>query len=129
MEELGKVPKELQDRTYTLLREEESDILIAERDGVICGMAAIEYLNKPESPYCHLRRIYYVTEFGVDEAYRRQGVGRELMAFMEADARAKGFSGIELDMWTFNENALAFYEALGFRTYRLYMERDLNEET
>ena len=96
---------------------------------MICGMAAIEYLNKPESPYCHPRRIYYVTEFGVDEAYRRQGVGRELMAFMEADARAKGFSGIELDMWTFNENARAFYEALGFRTYRLYMERDLNEET
>lgn len=81
--------QELQDRTYTLLREEESDILIAERDGVICGMAAIEYLNKPESPYCHLRRIYYVTEFGVDEAYRRQGVGRELMAFMEADAGRK----------------------------------------
>ena len=120
--------QELQDRAYTLLREEESDILIAERDGVICGMAAIEYLNKPESPYCHPRRIYYVTEFDVDEAYRRQGVGRELMAFMEADARAKGFSGIELDMWAFNKNAQAFYEALGFRTYRLYMERDLCEE-
>ena len=56
--------QELQDRACTLLREEESDILIAERDGVICGMAAIEYLNKPESPYCHPRRIYYVTEFG-----------------------------------------------------------------
>ena len=95
---------------------------------MICGMAAIEYLNKPESPYCHPRRIYYVTEFDVDEAYRRQGVGRELMAFMEADAKAKGFARIELDMWTFNENARAFYEALGFRTYRLYMERDLSEE-
>ena len=31
-------------------------------------------------------------------------------------------------MWAFNKNAQAFYEALGFRTYRLYMERDLCEE-
>lgn len=120
--------QELQDRVYELWRGEESDVIVAEKDGVICGMASVEYLNKPESPYCHPRRIYYVTEFGVDEAYRRQGVGRELMDFMEADARAKGFVRIELDMWTFNGNAQAFYEALGFQTYRLYMERDLRED-
>lgn len=121
--------QELQDRACTLLRGKESDILVAERDGVICGMASIEYLHRLESPYCHPRDVYYVTEFGVDEAFRRQGIGRELMDFMEADARAKGFPRIELDMWTFNQTAQAFYEALGFHTYRLYMERDLNEET
>lgn len=120
--------RELQDRAYTLLRGEESDVLVAERDGVICGMACIEYLHKQESPYCHPRNVYYVTEFGVDEAYQRRGVGRELMDFMEADARSKGYPRIELDMWTFNRTAQAFYEALGFHTYRLYMERDLNEE-
>lgn len=121
--------QELQDRAYTLLRGKESDILLAERDGVICGMACIEYLHRLESPYCHPRDVYYVTEFGVDEAYRHQGVGRELMDFMEADARSKGYPRIELDMWTFNRTAQAFYEALGFHTYRLYMERDLNEGT
>ena len=25
-------------------------------------------------------------------------------------------------MWEFNQDALAFYEAVGFRTYRRYME-------
>lgn len=120
--------QELQDRAYTLLRGKESDILVAERDGVICGIASIEYLHRLESPYCHPRDVYYVTEFGVDEAYRRRGVGRELMDFMEADARAKGFPRIELDMWAFNQTAHAFYEALGFRTMRLFMERDLSEE-
>lgn len=120
--------QELQDRAYTLLRGEKSDILVAERDGVICGIASIEYLHRLESPYCHPRDVYYVTEFGIDEAYRRQGVGRELMEFIEADARAKGFPRIELDMWAFNQTAQAFYEALGFRTMRLFMERDLSEE-
>lgn len=120
--------QELQDRAYTLLRGKESNILLAERDGVICGTASIEYLHRLESPYCHPRDVYFVTEFGIDEAYRRQGVGRELMEFIEADARAKGFPRIELDMWAFNQTAQAFYEALGFRTMRLFMERDLSEE-
>ena len=118
-------PKELQDYAHTLLRREESDILVAERDGVICGIAVVEYHHKPESPYSYERRTYHVMEFGVEEAYRRRGVGRELMEFIEADAKNKGFPRVELDMWSFNESAQAFYEALGFHTYRLLMERDL----
>ena len=121
--------RELQDRVYDLWRGEESDVIVAEKDGVICGMASVEYLTKQESPYCHARRIYYITEFGVDEAFRRRGVGRELMDFMSADAKAKGFSSIELDMWSFNESALKFYEALGFRTFRRFMEHSLTSET
>ena len=120
--------QELQERVYEMYRSEDSDVIVAERDGVICGMAGVEYLNKQESPYSRERKIYYVTEFGVDTAFQRQGVGRELMAFIGEDARAKGFTRIELDMWTFNEGALQFYEAVGFRTFRRFMEWDLNEE-
>lgn len=50
------------------------------------------------------------------------------MAFMRSDARAKGFSRVELDMWTFNEPALRFYESIGFQTFRRFLEWDLNEE-
>lgn len=120
--------QELQERVYEMYRSEDSDVIVAERDGVICGMAGVEYLNKQESPYSQERKIYYVTEFGVDAAFQRRGVGRELMAFMRSDARSKGFTRIELDMWTFNEGALRFYEAVGFRTFRRFMEWDLNEE-
>ena len=28
-------------------------------------------------------------------------------------------------MWEFNESALRFYEAIGFRTFRRYLELDL----
>lgn len=120
--------QELQDRVYEIYRSEDSDVLVAERDGVICGMACVEYLTKQESPYNRERRIYYVTEFGVDEAFQHRGVGRELMEFMAADAKKKGFLRIELDMWTFNERALQFYEAIGFRTFRRFMEWGLEEK-
>ena len=116
---------EMQERVYEMWRSADSDVIVAERDGTICGMAAVEYLNKPESPYSKARKFYHVIEFGVDEACRRQGVGRELMDFIRADAKGRGFSRIELDMWTFNEAALKFYEAVGFQTFRRLMEWDL----
>ena len=31
------------------------------------------------------------------------------------------FDRIELDVWSFNEEALKFYEAVGFQTYRRLM--------
>ena len=104
-------------------------MLVAERDGVICGMACVEYQNKQESPCTLSRRVYHITEFAVDDAFRRQGVGRELMAFIGEDARSRGFSSIELEMWAFNEPARKFYEAVGFRTFRRFMEWDLPKDT
>ena len=58
----------------------------------------------------------------MDGAFRRQGVGRELMNFLRDDAKKKGFSSIELDMWTFNKSAEIFYESIGFHTFRKFME-------
>lgn len=119
--------RELRDHALEQLRGEHSDILVAERDGAICGMAMVEYLVRPESAYCRERRIYHVKEFGVDEACRRRGVGRELLEFLREDAKKRGFSRMELDAWSFNRSALEFYEAAGFRTFRQYMEWDLEE--
>ena len=63
-----------------------------------------------------------IDEFGVDAAYRRQGIASEMIAFIREFAIQKGYSRIELNMWEFNKEALAFYEAVGFTTFRRYME-------
>ena len=48
-----------------------------------------------------------------------------MMHFIEAYAKEKGYSRIELNMWAFNEDALSFYEAAGFSTYRSYLEKSI----
>ena len=45
-----------------------------------------------------------------------------MIAFIKADAKEKGYDRIELNMWEFNESALRFYESVGFKTYRRYLE-------
>lgn len=114
----------IEGRAAELLCSETDGILVALTDGEIAGFAVVNYIDRPENPYMRARRFYHVEEFGVAERFRRMGVATALVAFMKQDARERGFSRIELDMWEFNEGALAFYERAGFRTYRRLMELD-----
>ncbi len=48
--------------------------------------------------------------------------GANLIAFAREWAEGKGFDRVELNMWEFNADALAFCGSLCFETYRRYME-------
>lgn len=114
--------EELKEHVRAVWQDEYKDVMVAVRDGVICGFACVDYIELPESPYRYARKFYHVGEFGVDEAFYRQGVATELVEFMKQDAKEKGFGRIELDVWEFNESARAFYEAAGFQCSRRYLE-------
>jgi GNAT superfamily N-acetyltransferase len=85
----------------------------------------LHHIGRPETPFMFERDYLDVDEFCVDEACRRTGVATELIGFIRTYAKAEGFDRVELNMWEFNRDALAFYEAVGFTTYRRYMEMKL----
>ena len=118
-------PKGLQQYIDTVWKDPRQAIIVNERDGVIRGYAFLNHITRPETPYMYERDYLDIDEFGVDEACRRQGVAAEMMEFIKEYAREKGFDRIELNRWEFNRSALAFYEAVGFATYRRYMEMDV----
>lgn len=121
--------EEIEGRAALMLDSGDAEILVAELDGVVCGFAMVEYVDRPESPYNLARRYSHVAEFGVDAAFRRRGVATALMDAVRDDARARGFSRIELDVWAFNRDAVAFYDNYGFRLYRRFLELNLTDET
>ena len=113
---------------FTVFNDPRQAIVVNERDGVIRGYTVLHHITKPESPYSYEKDYLDIDEFGVDEAFRRQKVATEMMEFIKKYAREKGFHKIELNMWEFNQTALAFYKAIGFFTYRRYMELDVGKE-
>ena len=115
-------PKELSDHVYSIRSDPKQRIVVCERDGILRGFAVLNHITRPETPFMKERDYLDIDEFCVDEAYRRTGVGTELMHFIRSYAEELGFSRIELNMWEFNADALAFYEEIGFTTYRRYME-------
>ena len=58
---------------------------------------------------------FFVSAVFVDEKFRREGIGRELLQRAEALALQQGCDTIYLD--TFDFQAPGFYEKLGFRVF------------
>ena len=115
-------PPELRDYVYAIFNDPRKRIVVCKSDKDICAFAVLSHITKPETPFTYGRDYLDIDEFCVNEAYRRQGIGTQLMWFIRDYAKSEGLNRIELNMWEFNENALAFYESVGFVTYRRYME-------
>ena len=116
--------KEFQDRTQWYLSSDENDIFVDDQDGKITGMIMIDYITKPESPYGFERVFCHVAEICVDKECRRRGIAHNLIERVKEEAKKRGITRIELDVWAFND-AINFYEAEGFKTFRTFMEYDV----
>ncbi len=117
---------QLRDYILFIFADPRQKIVVAEDDaGVICGFAVLNHITRPENPFMFVRDYLDIDEFCVDAGHRRQGVASALIAFIRDWAKEQGFTRLELNMWEFNQGALAFYEAAGFTTFRRYMEMKL----
>ena len=114
--------EELRNYIYAIWKDPEQFIVVAEKDECVCGFAVLHHINRPENPFMKERDFLDIDEFCVDEEFRRQGIASAMIAYIRKFAKEKGFHRIELNMWEFNQDALAFYEAAGFQTFRRYME-------
>ena len=113
---------ELRNYLFTIWKNPNQQIVVAEIEGKVCGFAILNHIDRPENPFMFERDFLDIDEFGVDENSRRQRAASEMIRFIRDWAKEQGFRRLELNMWTFNRSALAFYEAAGFSTYRRYME-------
>lgn len=80
-----------------------STILVARRDGAVAGSVMAGHDG-------HRGWVYYLA---VAPDARRAGLGRALMDAAEAWLRERGAPKLQLMVRTGNEEALAFYRALG----------------
>lgn len=97
-------------------------VLVAVREGTVLGYAVVACISRPGGPYTLPRRFLHVEEICVDEAHRHCGAGKALMEFIYQAARENGYPRVELDVWAFNNDAQAFYQAMGMKTYRHFLE-------
>ena len=117
--------EELKNYVYDVFYNERNKIVVCDCDGIIAGYAILNHISKPESPFSYARDFLDIDEFCVDVHYRRQGIATQMIQYIQDYAKNEDFTRIELNMWEFNQEALAFYESIGFTTYRRYMEMKL----
>ncbi len=98
--------------------------VVAEVDGRLVGFAALRLAPGLFYPEPHAE----MTELYVEDAYRRRGIGRELVQRVERLAVEMG--AVELWLMTGKENfpAQDFYRALGYEQDDLALSKELKKE-
>jgi ribosomal protein S18 acetylase RimI-like enzyme len=74
---------------------------------VLCFGYSLEWLG----------RDAFIDEFYLREDYRGRGWGRKTMAYVEAEARARGVRTLHLEVVRQNAGALEVYRKLGFQEH------------
>ncbi|TML97973.1 MAG: GNAT family N-acetyltransferase [Actinobacteria bacterium] len=67
----------------------------------------------------------FLYQIYIEEAFRGRGLGRQAMELLEAEVRADGLPGIDLNVWGGNDLARSLYRSLGFEERAVFMSKEL----
>ena len=104
------------DRFYTI---------IAEDSGNAIGYAIVEIRHQKENAFKYSRDSLLIHQIAVAPRHRKKGVATALLDHARGLAERAGTTRIEIDVYSANHDAKAAYTALGFKTFRELMEKDI----
>lgn len=107
------------------LAEEDAQLFVAEQERRPIGYARVRLLRAPPLPILVPRRFAEIDTLVVSAPFRRGGVGRALVEAAHRWAAEQGVDQVQIVVWEFNREAVAFYERLGYATVRRTMWRSL----
>jgi ribosomal protein S18 acetylase RimI-like enzyme len=122
-----KPPGPVRDKEYilSLLADDNIGLFVAEVEGQVAGFVHVLVRDTPPWPVLVPRRRAFIDSLAVGQEFRRHGIGRALMDQAHAWAITKGAADVELNVYEFNQPALAFYQALGYETSTRRMVKNL----
>ncbi len=111
-------PEPVRSRAFiaALIAAPETAILVAEQSGRLNGLAIVRQHEMGGLPIVIPRRMVIVDAIVVAQTCRRRGLGRAILDGAAVWARARNADYIEIAVHEFNQGAIRFYEALGYRT-------------
>ena len=109
---------ELRNDLVNILNSLDEIIWVIEIDNVIIGYIDFKFRTK-------VTKYIFINQIMIDDKYRGKGYGKKLIMELVGLAKKNNFERVELNCWSFNENALKFYEKMGFISQRVILEKNL----
>ena len=107
------------------LESEESTVFVAEIAQHVVGYAFLNVHDTPPYEYLMPRRVAEISDIAVLREYHSRGIGRQLFQACVAWSKARGAVSLDLQVWEFNDKAIAFYEHLGMKPINRTMSLSL----
>lgn len=109
-----------------ILKDDGMALFLAEGKMEVVGFVHVVLHETPDFALLRPRRFARVVDIAVRETVRRKGVGEALMKQAREWARERGASGIDLQVYAFNQGAIDFYHSLGYDTLHQTMYKPLD---
>ncbi|MDO8691450.1 MAG: GNAT family N-acetyltransferase [Dehalococcoidia bacterium] len=105
---------------------EDSAMFVAEYERQVVALINVLVKETPAIPILKPRRYAVVEDLYVMKSVLRQGIGRVLVEAAGRWASCKAATEMELNVWEFNQGAMAFYDHPGFSTWSRKMAVSLS---
>ena len=108
-----------------ILADPNDRIFIAYWDEKPVGYLYCQIQHQEEFAASRARDQIYIHLMSVNTSHQRKGIGTALFRTVTDLAHELGIKCLGLDVWSFNQDAIAFYENIGFRITEYTMSMDL----
>lgn len=98
------------------------ELYVARIGDIVVGYAAVKIRDFDWEGMVK-RKVMLVDEICVEQSFRNQGVGREMMEELRILARAFGCTDLQLNVCAHNDPAIGFYQKCGFMIQNICMQR------
>jgi len=116
------------DYYHEQISNEQVCLYVADVGGKLLGYVHALIRDTPPIPVMVPRQYAIVDSIGVRAEFQNRGIGRLLMDAVHEWALARGATSIELNVYEFNQEAITFYQKLGYHTYSRRMSKALNRD-
>jgi ribosomal protein S18 acetylase RimI-like enzyme len=100
-----------------MLGDASTTIFLAEEDGQALGYVLCKLTERPETIFTFAMRFLLVDQISVRPQARGRGVGSALLVSVDELARRLNLSQVQLNSWSFNTDAHAFFERNGYQKF------------
>lgn len=107
------------------MKDDDVIALAAEADGDVVGFTIVKLREPSKNPRLLPRKVAFMEDLAVDSRFRRKGIGRLLFEAARNEASGRGYTKMELMVWSFNTSAMDFYKKAGMSERSVIMEMDI----
>ena len=120
--DLYEMPEELYPEERFLAAIASRQLYVAKIGGEIVGYAAVN-IRTAEGIGRVRRKVMLLEELCVDENFRRQGFGTQIVTDVHALALAFGCTDLQLGVYPQNDEGVSFYQKMGFFISSISMQK------
>lgn len=100
---------------------DKNTFLLVAKEQEIVGIVYAEIIEKI-GRLTKSKKCLYINTLGTKKDYQNKGIGTLLINEIKKIAKEHKCDSINLNVWSFNENALKFYKHTGFKEQKINME-------